>query len=880
MIIKLSQNENIIEKIADHIMKNDGGNDLSGIVAIFPNKRPSHYFIKYLSEKLNGPFLPPAVFSISGFVNYISQKINPGVGIIEELDKVWLLFEVINKLKIKSFSGNFSGFYMWGLRIFNVIDEIDICDVENDSLKSLHSENIPPKLLNILANLGEIRDAFRKELRNRNLTTAALNFKVVSENISEEHLKDYKSIYLCGIFEPLRLEQKILNKLRSLKNTITVVRNSGNKWKTEGVFIYSAFDTHSQVRKVGEILSEDFDPDRTAVILPQSDALIPLLSEVVGKLEVDYNVTMGYPLVRTPVYTFLETIIRLEESRVGNEYYMRDYLSVIFHPYVKNILSALPIRTEEVEDMISSRVNKAFCSLDEIESILGQSVLLSGLHKELTISSEEIRTFRELAVKFANILKFIITESLLKTQPFGAQYTKKFFELFEKMKKTMFSDKAMEPPSLFELFRYFISTETIPFSGTPLGGLQILGMLEIRNLSFDKVIVLDVNERIVPNISKHDPILPPATRMHLGLPTYREREKVFRKNFMNLVNSAREVHLIYSEHSKDTRSRYIEEIIWEKQMNSKSVESEESEVSPVFFRIDADEKRSASLGKSENTMRLLSDIELSPTAIDVYLNCPARFYFSSLLNFKEREDVQRDPDASRIGRCLHSILDEFFRPFVGKKLNLSDEDKNRLLELMDFHLKNDFGEIRGEIYLLRDIVKNKLLSFFDFEKNRRDCEIIATEVKLRSRLELEGETFVRLKGRADRLDRRCDDFFIVDYKSGEFKTPLKNLDGAINDRKTMRKKIKSFQLPVYVFLFWRENPRLPLERINAEFYSIREIEEVSIFKNNAADAMNGIFLPSLKALISGIFDPKTPFERDSDDELYCRNCPYSNICVV
>jgi len=878
---KIEFRDNLPLRIVEDLLARRKGKDFSDVLILLPNKRPAYYIIRILQDRLKTPFFPPHILSIDEFVEQTAIKVRPGFSRAGDLDRVWILFNIARRAGLFS-DCTFHHFFIWGLRISDIIDELVLEEVDEKKLKNLPSGPVPEEVGALVLKLGEVKRKFFEELGRTGFTTRGMDFLCVADAIGKAIMLDeFNLIYVAGFFAPTRIEQRILDYILGLEKTVNFVQEEWRGWNFRNIFLHSGFDLHSQIKRVGEILQERLDPVNTAVVLPEADGLIPLLSMVVSGLGKEYNITMGYPLYRTPAYALLDGVMKFQETKVEEGYYAKDYISILLHPYVKNLVLEDGKEARAIIYSIKRKIekewNRAFISIEAIEKYFPE---ITEVHRYFIREMESVKTFGHLGVCFENILSFVLLRSPAGGYPFAGEIFEMFFKVFREMQESVFSSEEMQKEDIFDLFRYYVRNERVPFNGIPLGGLQILGVLETRNLSFEKVVVIDVQEGIIPSVDKYDPVLPTIVREFLGLPTYREREKVFRHHFMSLVNTAKEVHLIYRSGQKEGRSRFVEEILWEKEQEQKRILSKEA-VKQVNFRVETIARVPPPLKKDSRTLQLLKNINFSPSAIDRYLSCPARFYYDSILELEEKRDIALEPDSGKIGSCIHKILQRFYKPFEGKKVILKEEDEQILLNLVERCIREDFGEIRGDVYLLYKIAEYRLKNFFDNEKTRENWKILYTEKEYNNvPFPLPGlGRDVLLKGIIDRVDQRDGRIYIVDYKTGEIKKPNKKIKQALYDRKEIKAKIKSFQLPVYLYIYSRQNSISSWEDLNAEFYSLKDNKEDFLFSDEEdREKMEEVFLPSLASLLAEIFNPDIDFERDNEDEHYCEYCPYSGLC--
>lgn len=896
------ETDNVIQEVVLEILKNGKGSDFSDILVLFPNKRPSYYLLNSFSEKMKTPFFPPRICSITEFFENLIWQLRPGFAPISQLDAVWLLYETLKEMGL--FTGfNFHRFYFWGIRILSVLSELETEDVPDNKLKNLPIERIPDEIKKVITKLGQVRTNFRKVLEEKGFYTTAIACRIVAESPDKSMLEPWRKIIVAGFFKNTVTEQRLLDFIAGSGKAVQISREENNVWNTERITIHAAFDTHSQIKRIGEILKEKSGYSSTAVVMPRPDALIPLLWNVMEDIDTQYNITMGYPMRRTSLFTFLDGIMKLQETKTAEGYYAKSYLSVLLHPYVKNIsakISAEDMREtiRDAERWLVEKNAKPFIKLEEIEK---QFPVLREINGLLAGRIENINTPEGLAAGFLEILSFIVNYSLVKDYPFSEEILDGMFRVFDELSASLCKSEKMEKENLFDLFRYHVDTIRIPFRGIPLGGLQVMGLLETRNLRFDRVVIMDVQEGVLPDESRIDPILPESVREFLGLPKCKDREEIFRRYFMDIVNTAKEAHLIYCEHDRDTRSRFVEEIIWEKQKKAKQEEGrfkQDSEfIKPVSERAEIQASGFKPVEKTSEVIKELERMTFSPSKIDAYLKCPAKFYFSYILGLEEKKEIEEDPDSGSIGRCVHSVLKRLFDPFTDKTVSAGvlKAIEGMLEKVVEEETEKMYGNVRGNNYLISEIIKFRLSYLLKKHRNIGEFVLKGTEKELYAEFDgiKNSAGKVTIHGIIDRIDARQDGMMIVDYKTGSGKYPnrQKKFDVTLlNNRETIKEMVKSFQLPVYVYLVKKnagDNSELDYGKINAAYFNMSDMDEVQLFgdvpycrKLTREEVMEKTFLPLLRTIISEIFNPQVPFEAaDKDDEESCKYCPFGSFCA-
>jgi len=383
------------------------------------------------------------------------------------------------------------------------------------------------------------------------------------------------------------------------------------------VHFYSSPDTHGQVYALRSILESKINEngpffENTAIVLPSPDTLFPLLRQGINMIDEDsYNISLGYPLQRTPVFAFLNNIMELITSMDEDRIYLPDYLNFVLHPYTKNIFfndsaEITRIMFHAIEEGLTKYRTKTFVTLREIEedSKLLELVMdklpkddmgftreflsehLRSIHKntiEKFLSFENVRDF---SLKCTELLTYIFNNSTAKLHPLFYPFSESFMRSLELISRSLMKDIVFtEQASYFTFFRKYIMTCYTPFEGTPVKGLQVLGFLETRNLKFDSVFILDANEEALPDTKKDDTLLPFKARKILGLPTYQDRDELAAHYFETLTQGAGEVHLFFIENDKKERSRFVERLLWERQKKERTTDTK-NYLKAVQYRIE------------------------------------------------------------------------------------------------------------------------------------------------------------------------------------------------------------------------------------------------------------------------------------------------------
>jgi hypothetical protein len=448
------------------------------------------------------------------------------------------------------------------------------------------------------------------------------------------------------------------------------------------------------------------------------------------------------------------------------------------------------------------------------------------------------------------------------------------------MAEKSFNDTA----SYFLLLRRYLQTRHLPFPGTPLHELQVLGPLETRSLRFQRVFVLDANEGALPEGGAESTLLPLSVRGSLGLSTYRDREDISAYHFAVLTAGARELHLFSVQNGEKERSRFAEQLLWQRQKEAGARE-EASLVGSISYRVSLSSRPPAPVAKTAEMAAWLRLREYSATVIDTYLRCPLKFYYKVVLRLGEREETAGGIEPADIGIFVHDILFRYFAVRTGRPLSGADADPAAMEALVVEVFAERFGAAEsGANRLLLNQVRRHLRDFVQRYLGPLVREHRVTVLDLEKTLVTSRNGFA-LRGRLDAAQERDGVSVLIDYKSSahraNYAIAMKKL--IVEDRSSWSAAIPTLQLPLYVLLRAAETGAAPTD-ISAMFLLLGRTAmdqgiEVPLF-DDPAKAAEG--WPKLEAVIDGllqeIVSPDIPFSPAQDLKSACTYCEFAAIC--
>ncbi len=781
-------------------------------VFVFPTKRAGLYFRYYLSQKRPAPSLLPQIISFSDLVAELATEIDARP-LLPGADQAWLLWEIVKDMPpFEKVAQSFDRFFPWGLRLAEVLDQLEREIVDAKNVVYPPEEEVPFEARLFLEHLGDIQQAFRQKLKEKGLITSGQRLRLLAENCQK--LPAFSGpMHLVGFFMLTRAEQKIFNEW--LKKGATLWwRLEGNKLpqiyrelsrvfgsevevlaedlKRPSFHFFEAPDVHHELATLKKLLPKDIEaPDDTLILLCVAGHLIPLLYELPE--DVPLNITLGYPLFRTPLAQLFLLLAELRENLHREEIHIPSYLKLIKHPYLRGLSfeghKAFSF-FREIEKNLREH-GSPYLTLEQIEALCEEGPFarfLKWFHTYLIRPWLTLETTAQLAAALRRLVKECTRERLLSAEEDTPEILleKAFLYAFEteilpSLEKVSFANEPLAPGTLFTFLKELLRSIRAPFEGEPLCGLQVMGLLETRLLSFKRVFVLDANEGYLPSVEEVNPLMPEGVKPILGLPP-REREEVIeRHHFFALVRGAEEVSLFYQSAisgkgealGKKMRSRYVERLLWEEEQEQKKLCPEKISFIPLNLNSKAFARReSIPKGQAEKEIleKLLANRSdgISATMLNTYLLCPVKFYFRYLLGLEPAKDFT-DFDAASLGEIVHSALEEYFRPYEGKHYSpRQDNDPERLItyfrELFAASkLYHALGPERR--FFVEETAIFRLKRYLEFLASKQPEGFVI--IKLEEKYSRRFQDFL-FAGRIDRLERRGEWQYVLDYKTGTF----------------------------------------------------------------------------------------------------------------
>jgi len=930
-IINLDIHENIIDFASNYILKSKKNTAL-----ISGGRRPFLFIRKQLASKQRKSFFPPKFFTNDEFIEEIVFN-NAEFVKISDVESVFMIFEIVKKEAplLLNDKTSFASFIEWSFEILSFIEQLDMENVREEKLKAVKTNaeigyDVPENINDLLRNIFKIRESFHNALDSASKITKGYSFLKASLLEAELLSGGFDEIILMAPFYLHKTEIEIFKRIYKNGKLVIFIHgnpknyeilsriysafgeslpNVKNKKDSYKLNVYSAFDDQSQgslLKNLTKDYSED-DMDRTVIIVPDPKMLLSVISEI-SIVTRHYNVSMGYPAEKTAVFSLLKAVVEAQLSRRERYYYSKDIMKVLANPLLKNMRffgesSVSRIVAHKIEEALdrnskSCLSGRMFVSFEEIagdEQLLGEisltvtkaweyispekiAKILKEIFNDFFISWENIDAFSVLSDVLFNFLEKIYSLSAARSYPLNIEAMELLMELAKELKFGEALKTKFESGEILDIFKKLVKDKRIVLLGSPLKGMQILGLLESRNLFFDNVFIVGMTDSAIPAVRKEYSLVPKDIMFALGIEIAEKEFEIQKYHFHRLIAGAKNLNLIYPDNEKDERSRFVESIIWDKQLESKNIDILKINkfVLPKFS-IKSNVKRKYS--KTEGIKEYLKNMPYTYSKIDAYLDCKLKFYFMYVLSLDERLEVGRELSGSDIGNFVHDFLKEaLYEKLDHGKLQSLEFEKEYFRKLEDSFDNSSQFKFREDAFMIKGILMHRMKNILHCEKKRLYKNIYGCEKSYISSIETESSAVYNLKCRIDRIDTDGKDYIIFDYKTGYVadsvvsKKYLNLLSSSGNfNRQNIKKAVKSLQLPLYKYIFEKETGLIVSK---CGIYAIKKAEIIEFpLEEEICDKCISI----VKAVLDEI-NTCRDFEFDKEDKVNCKTCRYFYIC--
>ena len=926
------------------------------------------FFNEHLASQSDHPIWSPAYVSISELFQQLSdQKLGDPIRLVCELYKIFREetkseeslddFYFWGELLISDFDDvdknlvDADKLFTNLQDLKNIMDDFDFLDKEQEDAIRQFFQNfsiekhtkLKEKFISLWDKLGDIYRSYRSQLASLGIAYEGMLYRNVIEALDTNALRYDKYVFVgfnvlnkveTRFFSLLqeagkalfywdydlfytRLPQQrheagefILRNLEKFPNELPETVFDCLRHPKKVRFISSPTE-NAQARYLPEwvrdtLLNKDLqekpcEEKENAVVLCNESLLLPVLHSIPSEVK-NVNITMGFPLAQTPVYSFINSVVELQTTGYHSEtgrYSYDTVQAVLKHPYTRQIsLKAEPLERE------LTKTNRFYPLPTELKQDDFLSLLFTPRSGIRAICLYIIELLKEVSTLYRqeseqdDIFNQLYRESLFKS------YTmvNRLLNLIEN------GELQIRIDTLKRLLSRILNAANIPFHGEPAIGMQVMGVLETRNLDFRNLIMLSLNEGQLPKSSGESSFIPYNLRKAFGMTTIEHKNAVYAYYFYRLIQRAENVTLVYNTSSDGLNrgewSRFMLQFLveWPHDISREFLEAGQS---PQSSRDICIEKTPEILNRLRNTYNFESNqkaFALSPSALNAYLDCRLRFYYRYVAGLKTPDEVSAEIDSALFGTIFHRSAELAYGDLSANGKEIRKEDLERLLRddvrlqgYVDRAFKEEFFHVdlneRPEYNGLQ-LINSKVIGSYLRQLLRNDLQytpfsMVGMEKKVQEEVTVntpESPIKIRIGGTIDRMDCKGDTLRIVDYKTGGSpKTPT-NIEQLFTPAEGRPNYI--FQTFLYAAIMSRQQSLkvapalLYIHRAANESYSpvieMGEPRKPKIPVNNFA-FFEDEFRERLQTLLEEIFGNETPFTQTENTKV-CEYCDFRALC--
>ena len=939
---------------------NKYGNNLSNIAIVFPNKRASLFMNEFMARQSNMPVWSPTYTTISDLFRSKTKLI-----VADPIKQVCDLYK--SYIEITGRDETLDHFYGWGqillsdfddidknmadankvfanLKDIHELDDIDYLSTEQKNiLKSFfqnfsdeHLSQLKERFLNLWCNLEKIYNDFNHRLAAQSLAYEGALYRSVVTTPNTKY--DYDKYIFVGFNFLHKVEQQLFLTIKELgkasfywdfdkfylsnheaghfinsylalfPNELNIDDDTiYNNFNSKKDITYIASMTESaQAHYISKWLNENHrkeDGSKTAIVLCD-EHLLPTVLHCIPNDVKDINITTGYPLVQSPVSSFVQILLRLQgygHLTCTNKFRLREVGKILTHPYSQYISdSCLDLYNNLQESKVYYPTRKQM-ALDEGLELLFIDLDTIGDNPNLNIT-----------IWLSRILKFIGTKASILNDPLTQESIFRMYTIINRLSGLISSgDLNIDKITLERLIIQLTQNTTIPFKGEPIRGIQVMGVLETRNLDFDHLLVLSATDNNMPKGVNDSSLIPHSIRKAYGLTTIEHKVSIYAYYFYRLLQRANDITLTYNKATEDGQTgemtRFMLQMMVETPHSiSRYILAPDQEVSTTSPQI---------VEKTPDVMSKINEItKLSPTAINRYFFCPLTFYFNVVENLKEPDDTIEDMKDSRVfGLVFHRSAELIYQHLAQKHNPIRQSDIDEILKHNEFiermvdqafkdelfkikNKNNNAPEYNGLQLINRGVIISYLHKLLNIDRQLTPFHILGLEIEVEKNIEITLDTKahkIKIHGIIDRLDEIIDKdgqrrIRVIDYKTG---SPAKKSIAEIEEiftNNNIQEKHTNYYLQTILYslivshdkLLNKDNLPVSPALIFIQSAKSQDYDPTLLLDKKpitrAAD-FEEEFINGINHTLQEIFDTTTPFNPTSEKQR-CTNCVYSQLC--
>lgn len=956
--------ESFLKLVAADLYKHTKGN-LAHTAVVFPNKRAGLFFNEYLAQESDSPIWSPAYVSISELFRSLSPwEVGDPVKLVCELYKIF-------RRETQS-TETLDDFYFWGEMLISDFDDADKNKVDTDKLFSnlqdlrnimddytfIDDEQeeairqffqnfsierrtaLKERFISLWDVLGNIYKGFRESLASQNIAYEGMMYRHVIEHLDVDKLP-YEKYVFVGFNVLNKVEHTLFTQLKDAgkavfywdydefymkENRQAVTHEAGefirrnlrdfpsplsgelfkNLSKPKEVHYIASSTENAQARYLPQWIRNNLTtPEKeTAVVLCNEALLQPVLHSLPAEVK-HVNITMGFPLSQTPVYSFLIALLELHTHGFNfksGRYTFQSVVTLLKHPYTRQLTGQAELLEKEL-----TRNNRFY----PLPGELGKDEFLTRLFTPLSGNLNLCIRLSETLQQVAGIYQ-ANTSGTEDTDAFNQLYRESLFKAYTTINRfrTLIEEDELTVQS--ETFRRLLvkvlSTTNIPFHGEPAIGMQVMGVLETRNLDFRHLVLLSVNEGQLPKSGGDSSFIPYNLRKAFGMTTIEHKIAVYAYYFYRLLQRAERITLMYNTSSDGLNrgewSRFMLQFLieWPHPITRQFLEAGQSPQGTSSITVE----------KTPDVMRRMQSLfdvranpkaKFSPSALNYYLDCPLKFYYRYVAGLSAPDEVSAEIDSATFGSIFHYAAEHIYKDLTthGKVINKEAletllRNEVKLQDYVDTAFKklffnvpqNEKPEYNGVQLINSAVIARYLKQLLQNDLRYAPFTFIASEMEVDEPIDIQtpkGVIKSRIGGIIDRMDSKDGTLRIVDYKTGgDADTPPHVESLFIPDKKRSNYVFQTF---LYAAIMCRKQPTMKIapallyiHRAATETYSpVIQMGEPRKPKEAVEDfsKYEKEYRERLQGLLEEIFNPEKSFTQTEIIEK-CTYCDFKALC--
>lgn len=963
------------------------GTDLSRTAVVFPNKRASLFLNAALADVANKPLWSPSYITISDlFRHHSTLEVADPIKLVCDLHKCFIACTGIEE--------SLDHFYGWGQLLISDFDDVDknmadaakvfanVADIhELDDISYLteeqvealrlffsnfsaeHNTELKKRFLALWSKLFDIYTAFNLRLEEQGLAYEGALYRRVATDESVEF--EFERYVFVGFNVLQKVEQRLFTRLKQQGKAVfywdfdryymprkgrhdneaghyvaSYLQHFPNELDNDDESVYANFERkksvtfisspteNAQARYVSQWLRQDnriADGRRTAIVMCD-EALLKTVIHCLPDEVTQANITTGYPLSQSPVGALLMSLFALQQSGYissSDRYRLKSVSAVLSHPYSSCLSSQCGELLKSLTNPPVYYVSRERLCVDEGTTLLfGQ--FSDSAPSPATLTSWMLKVLKGIAsgCEKSGDKDPLFQEALFKT-----------YTTLNRLEALIASgDLTVDTLTLQRLVVQLIQTTSIPFHGEPAVGIQVMGVLETRNIDFDHVLLLSCNDGNMPKGVNDTSFIPYSIRKAYELTTIDNKVAIYAYYFHRLLQRATDITIMYNNSANDTStgemSRFMQQMLVESghDIKLKKLSSRPGNVPRRPKTVEKDSRVMERLRQRFDSARRADKTNgeplLTPTAINSYMRCNLQFYYNYVAGLYEQEDAAEEDMQRRLfGNIFHDAAETIYRQLSGsdgtpaiansshritrEALKAMLDGKVAIESTVDEAFKKELfkadktstmrPEYNGLQLINREVVITYLRRLLETDMQLTPFDIVGLETEVATELKVcdsNGGSFTtRIGGRIDRLDSIDDGLGrrirVIDYKTGRASDRVMNTVEEVFDTSNLAKH-NDYYLQTFIYSgIVRRSPKLNpaslpvspallfIQNANGDDYD----PTLKLGKEPVADIakIDEEMTTLLNEKVNEMFSPDTPFSPTPDIDR-CAGCPYKGLC--